>query len=180
MSLAFNDNERKAFRDAKEGDFVRLPDGEYKATLSEVEAKVIGQNEYREKKLILKYLVFDPVEFDGSTYTQFLSLQNKNAFGVLKSHLRKFGINPDEIDLDDVEKSMSERIGFDVYFALETTTAKNGKEYQNPRIKTVVVKDQESPSKPLDVDDDIPFAWLVPLLTGGLATWFLGNSHYFS
>lgn len=176
MSLAFNDSERKAFRESKEGDFVRLPDGEYKATLSEVEAKIVGQNEYREKKLVLKYLVFDPVEFDGSTYMQFLSLQNKNAFGILKAVLRKFDIDPNEIELDDVEKEMAAREGWEVHFTLETTTAKNGKEYQNPRIRTVVRGDKVEPAKPLDVEDDIPFAWFVPLLTGGLAAWLMGTS----
>lgn len=146
--MTYSDVQRAAFKKAKSMDFEQLPDGEYQATLDKVQVKAFGQK--AEKKAMLTYAVFSPDEHGGSTYTQFLSLDNTNAYGVLKSVLRKFGNNPEEMMIDDVEVAFQNAIGNEVHFKLET---KNG--YQNLYI-TAVVKGEKKPD-PTEEMGDVPF-----------------------
>ncbi len=152
--IAFNERQKKAFKDAKESEFASLPDGDYQSELEEVTVKAFGQN--AEQKVMLKYKIFCPLEHEGLYYTQFQSLENPNTMGILKVILRKFGVDPNEIGLDDVESSFKECVGAEVHFSLKTTTAKNGKEYQNATIKSVIYDDDDEQA-PLPSEDDIPF-----------------------
>ncbi len=175
MRPAFNERQRKAFRDAKESEYANLADGDYQSVLEEVTAKAFGAN--AEQKVMLKYKVFDPIEHDGLTYTQFQSLENPNTMGILKVILRKFGINSDEIELDDVVPKLQKCVGDEVHFTLKTTTAKNGKDYQNSTIKSVFRSDEGKKDQNIPNDDgDIPFSLALTLATGGILAslfpWF--------
>lgn len=143
----FSDQQRKDFRDAKEGEFDSLPDGEYYATLSKVDCRQFGDN--HEVKLMMIYEITDPKEHAEKKYCQFQSLENGKTFGILKGILRKFGYNPDKIELDDVFGIMKRQAGKHVKFTMKT----NGK-YQNMFFNEVETGQKEEKSE-FD-DDDFP------------------------
>jgi hypothetical protein len=155
--MSFSDRQRTAFKESKALDFDSFPDGDYQGTLETVTVKPYGEKQ--ERKVMLEIRLFFPSAQDGMAYRQFLSLDNEASYGVLKTVLRKFGHNPEEMEIDGVARAFGTNIGHEVHFKLETTTAKNGKDYQNPRITAVVRTELKKTGAPaIEVDDDIPFS----------------------
>lgn len=134
MSIMFTEEEERAFRDSRGNG--GLPDGSYETILTQVEAKLVGKD--RLKKLVLSYEILLPQSLEEQRYIQFLPMDNINAYGLLKSTLKKFGLRVDGIGLSEIESEMKKLVGAEVHFTLITNTGKNGKEYQNAEITAVI------------------------------------------
>lgn len=135
-NVHFSDQEEDAFK--KSGGNI-FADGQYAARLKDVSIKLVGQE--RRKKLVLVYEIKHPENERGRCYSHFLPLDNANTYGFLKVLLGKFGIDTRELALRQIEPEIQKRKGSDVIFNLKTATAKDGKQYQNAELETVLVDD---------------------------------------